>query len=134
MEGVTEPALVLARPEQGASSDGVLTASEIGTLRLDADWVILSACNTAAGDGEAAPAYSGLAQAFRYAGARTLMLSHWPVRDDAAAVLAGTVLKEAAKGRKPAQALRTAMLRTMVDPDLPDAANPHVWAPFVVFE
>lgn len=134
MEGVTEPALVLARPEQGASSDGVLTASEIGKLRLDADWVILSACNTAAGDGEAAPAYSGLAQAFRYAGARTLMLSHWPVRDDAAAVLAGTVLKEAAKGRKPAHALRTAMLRTMVDPDLPDAANPHVWAPFVVFE
>lgn len=134
MEGVTEPALVLARPERGSSSDGVLTASEIGALRLDADWVILSACNTAAGDGEAAPAYSGLAQAFRYAGARTLMLSHWPVRDDAAAVLAATVLKEAAKGRKPAQALRAAMLRAMADPDLPDAANPHVWAPFVVFE
>ncbi len=134
MEGVTEPALVLARPERGSSSDGVLTASEIGALRLDADWVILSACNTAAGDGEAAPAYSGLAQAFRYAGARTLMLSHWPVRDDAAAVLAATVLKEAAKGRKPAQALRAAMLHAMADPDLPDAANPHVWAPFVVFE
>ncbi len=134
MEGVTEPALVLARPAEGASSDGVLTASEIGTLRLDADWVILSACNTAAGDGEAAPAYSGLAQAFRYAGARTLMLSHWPVRDDAAADLAGTVLRQAAKGESPAQALRTAMLRTMGNHVLPDAGNPHVWAPFVVFE
>ena len=134
MEGVTEPALVLARPAEGASSDGVLTASEIGTLRLDADWVILSACNTAAGDGEAAPAYSGLAQAFRYAGSRTLMLSHWPVRDDAAADLTGTVLRQAASGKTPAQALRAAMLRTMSNHALPDAANPHVWAPFVVFE
>lgn len=134
MEGVTEPALVLARPAEGASGDGVLTASEIGTFRLDADWVILSACNTAAGDGEAAPAYSGLAQAFRYAGARTLMLSHWPVRDDAAADLAGTVLRQAASGKSPAQALRIAMLRAMGNNALPDAANPHVWAPFVVFE
>lgn len=134
MEGITEPALVLARPVAGANSDGVLTGSEIGMLRLDADWVILSACNTAAGDGEAAPAYSGLAQAFRYAGARTLMLSHWPVRDDAAAGLAGTVLSQAASGKSPAQALRTAMLRAMKDHALPDAANPYVWAPFVVFE
>ncbi len=134
MEGITEPALVLARPVAGANSDGVLTASEIGTFRLNADWVILSACNTAAGDGEAAPAYSGLAQAFRYAGARTLMLSHWPVRDDAAADLAGTVLNQAASGKSPAQALRIAMLRAMSNHALPDAANPHVWAPFVVFE
>ncbi|MCX7284166.1 MAG: CHAT domain-containing protein [Novosphingobium sp.] len=134
MEGIAEPALVLARPAAGARHDGVLTASEIGTLRLDADWVILSACNTAAGEGEAAPAYSGLAQAFRYAGARTLMLSHWPVRDDAAAAITGTVLREAAGGRSPAQALRRAMLRAMADSRLPDAANPHVWAPFVVFE
>ena len=134
MEGITEPALVLARPLDGESGDGVLTASEIGIFRLDADWVILSACNTAAGDGEAAPAYSGLAQAFRYAGARTLMLSHWPVRDDAAADLAGTVLRQAARGKSPAQALRTAMLHTMDSSALPDAANPYVWAPFVVFE
>ncbi|OZA36793.1 MAG: hypothetical protein B7X92_05550 [Novosphingobium sp. 17-62-9] len=134
MEGISEPALVLARPEERASGDGVLTASEISLLRLDADWVILSACNTAVGDGEAAPAYSGLAQAFRYAGARTLMLSHWPVRDDAAAAITSSVLREAAGGRLPAEALRRAMLRAMDDPKLPDAANPHVWAPFVVFE
>lgn len=134
MEGISEPALVLARPDEKASGDGVLTASEISLLRLNADWVILSACNTAAGDGEAAPAYSGLAQAFRYAGARTLMLSHWPVRDDAAAAITGSVLREASGGRLPAEALRRAMLRVMDDPKLPDAANPHVWAPFVVFE
>lgn len=134
MEGITEPALVLARPAASSQSDGVLTASEISLLRLDADWVILSACNTAAGDGGAAPAYSGLAQAFRYAGARTLMLSHWPVRDDAAAMITGHVLRDAASGRSPAESLRRAMLRVMDDPKLPGASNPHVWAPFVVFE
>jgi hypothetical protein len=55
-------------------------------LKLDADWVILSACNTAAGagDGEAAEALSGLARVFFYAGARALLVSHWEVDSDAA--------------------------------------------------
>jgi CHAT domain-containing protein len=52
---------------------------KITALKLDADWVILSACNTAAGGAEGAEAYSGLARAFFYAGARTLLVSHWAV-------------------------------------------------------
>src|SRR5262249_54563799 len=50
--------------------DGYLSASEIAALKLDADWIILSACNTAAGNTEGAEALSGLARAFFYAGAR----------------------------------------------------------------
>ncbi len=55
----------------------MLTASEIATLDLDADWVILSACNTAAADGTpGAEGLSGMAKAFFYAGARALLVSH----------------------------------------------------------
>ena len=63
--------------------DGLLTASEVTTLALDADWVILSACNTASSDG-GGEALSGLARAFFYAGARALLVSHWAVASDAA--------------------------------------------------
>jgi CHAT domain-containing protein len=45
-------------------------------LRLHADWVVLSACNTIAGDKPGAEALSGLARAFFYAGARALLVSH----------------------------------------------------------
>jgi CHAT domain-containing protein len=67
---------VLTPPADGSSAsdlavdDGLLTATEIATLRMDADWVILSACNTAAGGANEAEALSGLARAFFYAKAR----------------------------------------------------------------
>ena len=72
-----EPALILTPPrEPTEQDDGLLTASEVTQLRLDADWVVLSACNTAAGAnaetgaGDSTEALSGLARAFFYAGAR----------------------------------------------------------------
>ena len=82
-----EPGLVFTPPATASEADdGYLTAAEVSALQLDADWVILSACNTAAGDGsEGALGLSGLARAFFYAGARNLLASHWPVRDDVAA-------------------------------------------------
>lgn len=130
MEGIIEPALILAKPALGATRDGVLTASEIAALRLDADWVILSACNTAAGDALGAPAFSGLAQAFRYAGARSLLLSHWPVRDDIAARISVSTVAGGRKGLTRDRALQRAMLTLMRDPRI--AADPFLWAPFVL--
>ena len=68
---------MLTPPPQGSEADdGYLSASEIARLKLDADWVILSACNTAAGEAKGAAALSGLARAFFYAGARSLLVSH----------------------------------------------------------
>ena len=83
----SEPGLVFTPPAKTSDADdGFLKASEVTELKLDADWVILSACNTAAGDGsEGTSGLSGLARAFFYAGARSLLVSHWPVRDDVAA-------------------------------------------------
>ena len=77
LSGLAEPALVLTPPRVPTEADdGLLTASEIAALRLNADWVVLSACNTAAGTGQGAEALSGLARAFFYAGARALLVSH----------------------------------------------------------
>jgi CHAT domain-containing protein len=64
----SEPGLILTPPAKASEDDdGYLSASEIAGLKLDADWVILSACNTAAGDASNAEALSGLARAFIYA-------------------------------------------------------------------
>ncbi|WP_062731613.1 CHAT domain-containing tetratricopeptide repeat protein [Sphingobium abikonense] len=128
MEGLTEPALLLS-PD--GPDDGLLTASEVATMRIGADWVILSACNTAAGETAQAPAYSGLAQAFRYAGAGALLVSHWPVRDDASAFVTLETVKGADRGLTRAVALQKAMLKLMRS-GRPDAAQPYIWAPFIL--
>ncbi len=117
------------------ADDGLLTASEIARyLQLDADWVILSACNTAAGDKPGAEGLSGLAKAFFYAGARALLVSHWSVPSDSAVKLTTAMLAEAAEnpGIARAEALRRSMLALMNDPDNPHFAHPMFWAPFVV--
>ncbi len=81
-------------------------------LKLNADWVVLSACNTIAGDKPGAEALSGLARSFFYAGARALLVSHWSVASDAATRLTTStfdILKADPKlGR--AEAIRRAML------------------------
>ena len=86
VQGSAEPGLILTPPDGDTTDpkalehdDGFLTASEIATLKLNADWVVLSACNTAAGGATGAEALSGMARAFFYAGARALLVSHWEV-------------------------------------------------------
>lgn len=122
-----EAALMLSSE---GSEPALLTASEIAQWRLNADWVILSACNSAAGSEPGAPQLSGLASAFARAGARNLLVSSWPVRDDAAARLTVATLREAAAGQSRAEALRRATVALIDDLDFPDAAHPAVWAAF----
>ena len=84
LKGTLEPGLILTPPDKATEEDdGYLSASEITNLKLDADWVILSACNTAAGGATSAEALSGLARAFIYAQARAMLVSHWAVDSDA---------------------------------------------------
>jgi CHAT domain-containing protein/tetratricopeptide (TPR) repeat protein len=134
--GILEPALVLSPPVQGSmQDDGVLTASEIGRLKLDADWVILSACNTAAGDGTPGnEGYSGLARAFFYAGARALLVSHWPVASEATVALTTKMFEALGKDAQisRAQALRQSMLEMIDRPEKPEFSHPLFWAPFVL--
>jgi CHAT domain-containing protein/tetratricopeptide (TPR) repeat protein len=132
--GTSEPGLILTPPKEPSDmDDGYLSASEVAALKLDADWVILSACNTAAGGAKGAEALSGLARAFIYAGARALLVSHWSV-DSAATVklitsAVSTITRDAKVGR--AEALRRAML-AMIDSGDPRESHPAFWAPFVV--
>ena len=88
LNGLYEPALALTPGHlSGDDEDGLLTMSEILGLKLDADWVVLSACNTAAAEGKGAEAVSGLGRAFFYAGTRALLVSNWPVETTSAKAL-----------------------------------------------
>jgi CHAT domain-containing protein len=130
----SEPGLLLTPPRSPTElDDGYLSASEIATLKFDADWVILSACNTAAGGTEGAEALSGLARAFLYAGARALLVSHWSVYSDTTVrLITGAVSRMASdKSIGRAEALRQSML-AMIDNGEPLEAHPAYWAPFVV--
>jgi CHAT domain-containing protein/tetratricopeptide (TPR) repeat protein len=128
LDGLEEPALVMTPDGQ---DDGLLTASEIMRLRIGAEWVLLSACNTA-GSGAADDAgLAGLARAFLYAGGRNLLASHWAVRDDAAAFLSVETVRQFGRGADPAEALRRAMLRMIDAQPLPGSQQPANWAPFV---
>jgi len=130
LSGLAEPALVLTPPPVASEADdGLLTASEIAALRLNADWVVLSACNTASGANEGAEALSGLARAFFYAGARALLVSHWAVYSQAATEITTTTFAALAAAPKAgrAEAFRGAMLALIAKGE-----PPSYWAPFVI--
>ncbi len=135
VKGLGEPALALSIPRQPTEvDDGLLTANEVAQLKLNADWVVLSACNTIAGDKPGAEALSGLARAFFYAGARALLVSHWAVDSEAATRLTTStfeILKSNPSiGRS--EALRRAMIRYLNDPSSPKNAYPALWGPFAL--
>ena len=134
LSGTHEPGLILTPPDKATEEDdGYLSASEIASLKLDADWVILSACNTAAGAATRAEALSGLARAFIYAQARALLVSHWEVYSDATVKLITAAIREMVRDPKVgrAEAMRRSML-ALIDKGEPQEAHPAYWAPFVV--
>ena len=109
--GLVEPSLVLAA---GATAeDGLLTASEAARLTIHAEWVLLSACNTASPDASGADGLSGLARAFFHAGARSLLVSHWRVNDGIAPVLVPAIL--AAMAREPGLSRAAAVQQASLD-------------------
>tara|TARA_B100000315_G_scaffold144613_1_gene133531 strand:- start:2360 stop:5695 length:3336 start_codon:yes stop_codon:yes gene_type:complete len=144
LDGLVQPALALSAPQvTGGHQDGLLTMGEVLGLRLDADWLVLSACNSGAGDGAGAEAISGLGRAFFYAGARSLLVSNWPVETTSARLLTTTLFRKQMRapelGR--AELLRRAMIEMIdgpgyVDPDRAQTvfsyAHPIFWAPFTI--
>jgi tetratricopeptide (TPR) repeat protein len=139
-----EPGLILTPPadhEQSEDDDGYLGVSEVAQLHLDADWVILSACNTAAGAGDSGEALSGLASAFFYAGARAVMVPHWEVSTNAAVDLTTRAIKAIASNDRigRAEALRIAMAGLLEDARRATSEttravrlHPSFWGAFVV--
>ncbi len=142
LNGLTQPALALSSPDvTGEANDGLLTMGEVLGLRLNADWVVLSACNTSAADGAGAEAVSGLGRAFFYAGARSLLVTHWPVETTSAKALTTGIFKlqSANPSLSRAETLRQAMMQLIDGPGYVDSvsgqsvfsyAHPIFWAPF----
>jgi CHAT domain-containing protein/tetratricopeptide (TPR) repeat protein len=139
--GLAEPALALTAPSvAGTAGDGLLTTTKILGLRLNADWVVLSACNTAAGNGAGAEAVTGLGLAFIYAGARAILVTNWPVETNSARALTAATFRDLVgqPGVTRAAALRQAMLTLIDGSGYLDAsghplfsyAHPIFWAPF----
>ncbi|HXQ84387.1 MAG TPA: CHAT domain-containing tetratricopeptide repeat protein [Xanthobacteraceae bacterium] len=143
LDGLTQPALALTAPEvAGVKGDGLLTMEKILALKLDADWVVLSACNTAAGAGGGAEAASGLGSAFFYAGTRALLVTNWSVHSASARELISDLFRRqsADPSLSRGEALRQAMTALMDGPGFVDAsgktiftyAHPLFWAPYSV--
>jgi len=135
VKGLAEPSLVLSIPKQSSDfDDGLLTASEVAQLKLNADWVVLSACNTIAGNRPGAEALSDLTRSFFYAGARALLVSHRAVDSEAATRLTTStfeILKSDPKAGR-AEALRQATLGYLGDTSSPRNAYPAIWGPFAL--
>jgi CHAT domain-containing protein/Tfp pilus assembly protein PilF len=140
LPSLAEPALALTAPTTPTKDDdGLLRASEVAQLKLNSDVVLLSACNTAAADGTlGAEGLSGLARAFFYAGARSVIVSHWSVDSNATMKLMtsafNSLKRDPTMGRS--EAFRQAMLAMIDEADkskeTANQAHPLYWAPFVV--
>ncbi|MES2750136.1 MAG: CHAT domain-containing tetratricopeptide repeat protein [Pseudomonadota bacterium] len=143
LDGLTQPALALSAPSLSESDgDGLLTMEEILSLKLDADWVVLSACNTGAGAGAGAEAASGLGRAFFYAGTRALLVTNWSVHSQSARELVTDLFKRQADDPKltRGEALRRAMMALADGPGYLGTdgktefayAHPLFWAPYSI--
>lgn len=136
--GLDQPALALANPGPNENNqDGFLTLEDILGLKLNADLVVLSACNTAAGDAKDSEALSGLGRGFFFAGSKSLLVTHWPVETESARQLVtGFFQALKAKPQKRALALRTAMLALRNTPatehQAPPYSHPIYWAPYTL--
>ena len=144
LDGLTQPALALSAPEvAGVDGDGLLTMEKILGLQLNADWVVLSACNTGSANGAGAEALSGLWRAFFYAGARALLVTNWPVETTSARALTTDLFRRQSMnpGLTRARAQQEAMNALIDGPGFVEPktntvvfsyAHPIFWAPFTL--
>jgi CHAT domain-containing protein len=128
---IGEPALALAKPDRPGAEDGLLTASEIARMRFGAALIMLSACET--GSDESGRSLAALSRAFLQAGARSLLITHWPIRNDLGGAILPRMLEvqRASPDLSLAQALQRASLDVMNDTTL-HGAHPAQWAAFTL--
>jgi CHAT domain-containing protein len=137
VKGLGEAALVLTpRRDNASADDGLLTASEIANLNLNARLVVLSACNSANFDVDLfASEVQGLSTAFALAGVPATIASLWPVESTATLGITTRLFLDYARdpARAPAAALRHAVSDFLDNLENPAFAHPRFWAPFIVY-
>lgn len=133
LPGLSRPALAMAAGAPGESP--LLVLDDVLTIKLNADWIVLSACNTASGDGRAQEAFSGLARAFFFAGARSALATHWAVESLSAQQLVTRTFAHQAANRDAARAesLRHAQLEFLEGQAGAAFAHPFFWAPYALY-
>ena len=120
IKGQNEPFLVLSPPDVGTNeNDGILSMSEIMNLENNAELVILSACNTAAGNIKQSEGFSGLARAFLFSGSKSVLVSNWYVETYAA--------NPKISGSK----ALTGSMKNFISNNK-EKSHPFYWAPFVI--
>jgi CHAT domain-containing protein len=131
LKGLNEPFLVLSPPKENTEKDnGLLMMNEIMQLNLNADLVILSACNTGSAEDEYSGSYSGLAKAFFVAGAKSVLVSNWYVEDKATQKLIKKFIENSLKDQISfAESLNITMKELSKENN--QYSHPIFWAPFV---
>ena len=131
MQGLNEPFLVLTPPNEKTDKDnGLLMMNEIMQLNLNADLVLLSACNTGSTEDQYSGSYSGLAKAFFVAGAKSVLVSNWMVEDAATQKLILKFIDNSTRNKKSfAENLNLTMRELSNQND--QSSHPIFWAPFV---
>lgn len=134
--GLSQPALAMSTRDP---SGYLLTSQDILGMKLDADWVILSACNSGAGDGAGSDALTGLGRSFFYAGSKSIYVTQWPVESESAKRLVTKTLTyyqkdglgRALSANKSARDLLSTGSMKMAGDDI-SFAHPAFWAPYIV--
>jgi CHAT domain-containing protein len=132
--GLFQPALAMAR-EPGSTQPSLLQLDDVVGLRMNADWVLLSACNTASADRAGGDSMSGLARGFFFAGARSLLVTHWEVESESAAAITTKTMGRYASNTRltRAQALQETAIE-LIEAKLTSQewANPAFWAAYAL--
>jgi len=128
VSGIREPALVLSQIGNEPPNNGFLTMSKIMGLRLDADLVALTACETGLGRRLTGEGVMGLGRAFQFAGARNVLVSLWSVSEDSTTLFAERFFKYLREGKTKRRALRLAR----ADVRREGYEHPFYWAPFIL--
>jgi len=128
VQGIKEPFILLGQVENEGGEDGFLTLSEVMGLKLDAEVVVLSACNTGRGEAIEGEGVMNFARAFQSAGARSVVVSLWEVPSKETVEYMEEFYKKLKEGKGKGEALREA--RKKIKERYP---NPFYWAPFVLY-
>ncbi|MBR0682610.1 CHAT domain-containing protein [Roseomonas eburnea] len=123
-----QEAAIVASPSPGApdATNALLLAGTLLDIELDADVVVLSACNS--GGGGAGESLSGLARSIFFAGARSLLVTHWYINDAAATRIVAYSLRNLQQGQGMIEALRSAQLD--LARNVAGGSHPALWGGF----